>query len=302
MKYSLQSKDLLNFAPMVSFEEGTRVWFNSKELQADSRNLLGSIEYGKQYSLRMLSRGVEKQFKLYFTSFPIARIIHIEEIKDEPKSLGRIYISDSGEQEMFDSYIGVEIRGGSSQLFDKQSYGFNFCTRRDLDSRYSLPVLGMNSLDRWMLDAMYIDPSKMRNQVSVKLWQDMFSEDNIQTNIQFTYVELFLNHSFMGVYCLSQPMSPQLLGIEGTSQVLYKADAYYGGVSRALDAFYSDMPTKSFRWDGWEQEYPEYKPCWEPFSKFRELLINATDSEFESEIEKLIDLPSFIDYFIFMNL
>lgn len=302
MKFSLQKKELSNFSPLVEFQSESKVWFNSKQLVNNKVNTLGNMEYGKAYPLKITSNNITKEFDIYFTSFAIARIMHIEEINDEPKSLARIYINSTFHQSIFDSYVGIEIRGNFSQRYEKKSFGFSLCTKRDLSELYTGEILNMNKAEDWILDAVYDDPSKMRNRVCTEIWQDLFSPNNAQANIQFEYVELFKNHEYQGIYTLSQALNPELLNISHSNTVLYKADANHNGLKNALDTLHTPQPINNLFWDGWSQVHPANVASWDLFSELRKTLINGTNNEFRTEISNLIDFSSFIDYFIFMNL
>lgn len=302
MKFSLQKEDLNNFSPLVEFQSESEVWFNSKQLVNNEINVLGDLEYGKAYPLKIISNKIIKKFNIYFTSFAIARIVHIEEIKDEPKSLARIYINSTLHQSMFDSYIGIEIRGNFSQRYEKKSFGFSLSTKRDFSELYTGEILNMNKAEDWILDAVYDDPSKMRNRVCTEIWQDLFSTNNVQANIQFEYVELFKNHEYQGIYILSQALNPELLNISNSNTVLYKADGNHNGLKNALDTLHTSQPIDNLFWDGWSQVHPKNVASWSLFSELRKNLINGTNNEFRTEITNLIDFSSFIDYFIFMNL
>lgn len=301
-KYSISEKELSDFNPLIKFDSRAKIWLEGHPIKNNGIINFGSIEISKPYSIKISIAGKTTNYRLFFTQLPIIKIIHIENIKDEPKSLARLYLNNSGNQNTWNSYAGIEIRGRSSQQFKKKSYSLDLCLKRDLNSTYKAPILGFTESTNWMLDAMFIDPSKMRNKVSTEIWQNIFNQDYINNKLQFKLVELFINDRYNGVYCLSQTIKPDFLNITGSNNVLYKADAIYMDGTNGLGEISKPVPIDNFRWDGWQQEYPENRPQWQPFSNFRELLIEKSDSLFINEIGNTIDLDAFIDYYIFMNL
>lgn len=301
-KYSISKDNLSDFNPKISFNPEAKVWFNGQKIENNVIHQLGPIEISKPYSIKILIAGKTIDYKLFFTQLPIIKIIHIEDIKDEPKSLARLYVNNSGRHNMWDSYTGIEIRGNSSQQFRKKSYSLDICLKRDLSSSSKASIFDFSGSSNWMLDAMFIDPSKMRNKVSTEIWQNLFNRKKNKTNFQFKTVELFINDQYYGIYCISQPIKPDFLNITGTNRVLYKADAIYMDGTNGLNVISKPMPTDNLRWDGWQQEYPKAHPNWLPFSRFREVLLNTSDSIFRKEIANTIDLDALIDYYIFMNL
>ncbi len=299
IKCSISKEALSNYTPKVTFSDNVEWFLGEQKLKNNARNNWGDIELAKAYPISMISEGKEYHFDLYFTSLPLVNLVHIHDIVDEPKTLAHWIISNPSAPKVWKSYIGVEIRGNSTQTYDKKSFGINGLYERGLSSKQKISALGMNFSTKWAMDAMYIDPSKMRNKVTIELWQNIFSKQNFQADIQFRLVELFINRSYKGIYCISQTVSPEYIGIEGTESVLYKADALKK--SNALNSISTNMPTDNFRWESWQQVYPQDKPNWNAFSDFRELLINANDLEFKEHISELIDIDAFIDYYIFMN-
>jgi len=106
----------------------------------------------------------------------------------------RNYITDMPE---YAGRAGIEIRGSSSQMFPKKSYGFESwdASNNSIDTSY----LGMPSENDWILNANYTDKSFLRNVMAYQVWWNM---GHYATRYHF--VELVLNGQYQGIYIFSE--------------------------------------------------------------------------------------------------
>ncbi len=127
-------------------------------------------------------------------------------IPDEPKVTGHMGIIDNGPGVPnnlddpftdYDGYIGIEIRGQSSQMFPKHSYAFE--TRDSTGENLDVPLLGMPPENDWVLYAPYSDKSMLRNVVSFEIGRMM---GNYCTRSVFC--EVVINDDYKGVYTLME--------------------------------------------------------------------------------------------------
>ncbi len=93
-----------------------------------------------------------------------------EEIRDEPKiqaEMGIVWneageLNEAGSEfNHFQGNVGIEIRGSSSQMFPKKSFGFEL--HDELGEDMDFPLLGMPEEEDWILYAPYSDKSLIRN-------------------------------------------------------------------------------------------------------------------------------------------
>ncbi len=126
-----------------------------------------------------------------------------QDIPDEPKiaaSLG--IINNIGKiNKVTDPYtlfidnIGIEIRGSSSQMFEKKNYGFE--TRTLTGDNLNISLLGLPAENDWVLHGPYSDKSLMRNALTYYLgnktgwWAP-----------RTRFCELYINSDYRGVYML----------------------------------------------------------------------------------------------------
>jgi len=127
-------------------------------------------------------------------------------IVDDPRIRAEMGVINNGPGEInhisdtFSGYYGwinIEIRGESSQMFPKKSYGFE--TQDSLGENNNVPLLGLPEENDWILYAPYSDKTLIKNVLSFKLTRDM---GRYASRTQ--YCELFINGSYKGLYVLME--------------------------------------------------------------------------------------------------
>lgn len=127
-------------------------------------------------------------------------------IPDEPKITAHMGIIDNGPANLnnlddpfnnYDGSIGIEIRGQSTQMFPKKSYGFE--TRDSAGANLDIPLLGLPRENDWILYAPYTDKSMLRNVVTFDMGRKMG-----RYCTRTVYCELVINNDYKGVYVLEE--------------------------------------------------------------------------------------------------
>ena len=117
-------------------------------------------------------------------------------IVDEPKVSADLQIK-KGDSLIEVHQIGIEIRGSSSQMFDKKSYGFETWNENGEDLDVSLG--GFPEEEDWILYGPYSDKSLIRNILIYGL-----SNAIGQYATRTDFYELEINESFLGTYVLME--------------------------------------------------------------------------------------------------
>ncbi len=127
-------------------------------------------------------------------------------IPDEPKITAHMGIIDNGPGMInslsdpfnnYDGFIGIEIRGQSTQMFPKKSYAFE--TRDGDGENLDVSILGMPEENDWVLYAPYTDKSMLRNVVTFDMGRKMGHYCT-----RTVYCELVLNNDYRGVYVMME--------------------------------------------------------------------------------------------------
>ncbi|MFK7756462.1 MAG: CotH kinase family protein [Flavobacteriales bacterium] len=302
LRYALSQEDLNDFSALVEFQDYSEITFEDEMLLNNSVTHFGDIELNRAYELTIKTRNQTKFFTLTFTNLPTVRIVTPNKIVDEPKTLAKISVNYPEASETSEEYyIGIEYRGGYSQSFDKKSYGIELKGSLNLGDDISGSFFDKKKNNDWILDAMWIDRSRLRNKTSFEIWNSMNSDNDY--GIESEFVELYLNNEFQGIYCLNEQMNAELLNITSSEGVLYKAVSWENGATE-FNRYSNSSPPLSNYWDGWEHKYPDpdIKLNWSPLRQLRNLAVNGSDEEFLDQITNHIDIDQFMDYYIFLNL
>ena len=104
---------------------------------------------------------------------PLINIYINEEIVDEPKKSGLLFLSDNISDELIISYCGIELRGASGQLSPKKSYDIELWEDKQGYNNNKTPLLNMRNDDDWLLLGLYNEPLRLRNVVSHEIWNQI---------------------------------------------------------------------------------------------------------------------------------
>ena len=104
-----------------------------------------------------------------------------------------------------------------------------------------------------------------------------------------------------GLYNLHEIINGEFLEMSfNFDAVLYKAIDWDGPTFKT----YSPNLSNNKYWNNWEQKFPEPEDRinWGPVMNLTDLVVNQTDFNFNSQINFLINIDNFIDYYILLNL
>ncbi|MGH1335140.1 MAG: CotH kinase family protein [Aureispira sp.] len=302
LRYAIATDSIPNFTPTIRFQSYSKIRFNNHSLTNNHAQNLGTVSTREVYSVQVTTQGETQAFTLRFTKFPLVQIVTNNTIVDAPKKIARLTINyPQRNKARSSSYVGIDYRGGLSQFNPKKSYGFSFLERGDLATPTSKAVFDWSPNEAWILDALYRDPSKVRNQLSFQLWEMLSS--NSKEVIQTQLVELYFNNSYQGLYSLNEQMNAEHLGLVDPNAVLYKATSWEGGATR-FEHLNTIPPSNNEFWDGWEQKYPAPKTglYWQPLYDLRNWVVNNDGITFKQKAEEQVALDNLVDYYLFINL
>ncbi len=269
--------------------------------------------------------------EIVFTSLPIVQLYSESNIYTY-YNYGFISVNEAdsvGEPKILTTKI--RVRGATSSGKPKKSYAINI-QKPDLTDKENHTFFGLRSDNSWIMDAMYIDPMRMRNRVSFDLWNDFSSkpywadkEENMINGTRGVFVEAFLNDKYIGLYCMTEKVDRKQLKlkkiqeevneIEGTVEYtqrggLYKAKGWSPAV---MFGYPGNVRIPNFNnyyepWETYESKYPKLKDnlpiMWDNLhnaittaSKY-----HTTDQKFLENVHETFDLPVYLDYFLFIEL
>jgi subtilisin-like proprotein convertase family protein len=253
------------------------------------------------------------------SNLPIIRLSTTQGIPDEPKvtaTMGIVYNGPNVRNNLTDvanNYNGkvmIEVRGSSSQQFDKKSYTFQ--TVNSVGADLDVPLLGMPADHEWVLHAPYSDKSLMRNYLTYSLANSMG-----RWAPRCRYVELVIDGRYQGVYVLMESISRSndrvdIAKLTTTDNI---GDAVSGGYIIKIDR------RNGSNQDGWwsniastspsdtvfyQYHYPEgdrittqQKAYIQQFMRnFETAMMSPSYADPLNGYRKYIDVESFVDFFI----
>jgi len=218
--------------------------------------------------------GPDATAPLEFTSSNLPIVIidtEIQPIPDDPKIPGvmkiinngpgiRNYLTDAPE---FDGTIGIEVRGSSSQMFPKKSYGLE--TWDIQGNSVDTSLMGMPSESDWILNANYTDKSFLRNVMAYQVWENM---GHYATRYEFC--ELMLNGQYKGIYIFSEKIKrdkdrvniaklnpDQNTGDQLTGGYIFKVDKQTGSGGSGWTSSYAPSANPNGQTIFFQYEYPK---------------------------------------------
>ena len=300
LKYSITEDDLEDFSPFVEFQAYSIIKFNGQDLTNQSVNKFEDLKLNEAYPITFITGDETNTFTLLFTSIPMIQIITIDPITNGPKTLSRMILNYPEKEKMSKTnWIGIENRGKTSLSYDKKSFGIEIYQDKIADTKIDQSYFDFESNQKWILDAMFVDISKLRNRTSFELW-NLMNEPIDQNGISSKFVEVFINHRSQGLYSFTENYTEKFLDLNSQS-VLYK------GTDNSKVTKFNDLPEKepnSAYWTNWEQSFPNPSEAivWDDFEELSTLIVNGSNTEFKNNIGQLIDIDNIIDYFLFINL
>ncbi len=251
-----------------------------------------------------------EEFQLYFTELPVIKITAPNWIVDEPKVYASFILTEPDGGEVSHG-MGIELRGGSSLYYPKSNYLIELWTDETGTATEEISLLGMHSEDDWNLQAMYIEPLRIRSKTANQLWLEMYDlyysalEPDAVCGIHAEYTELFLNGNYRGIYAITERIDRKQLKIkkydeeQGMRGELYKAPVWgEGNLFNSLEPF----DNQSLTWSGFEFIYPEEVTDWNNLYNFVDFVVNSTDTEFWENYQQKFNLDNAVDYYIMLNL
>lgn len=297
---------------------------------ADGSVSIAGVSGRNASTLRLLHDGKETaSVPLNFTFLPIVEVT-LASCNGSTYTEGRMRVTDPGTA-VYDSTLiaAFRYRGASAQNYVKKSYAIKL--RDAAGNSVDREFFGLRDDNNWILDAMAVDHACMRNRVSTDLWNDFSTkpyyvraglEKKARTGTRGRFVEVFLNGSYHGLYCMTEKMDRKQLKLkkydEETGTVhgtLFKSDQWNYEVlmghevgqrvfpRHAPAAYNNDLRQETWRnyevkYPDWEEEKIDWGPLWNAIN----MTATSTHRIFETQYDRYFDTPVIDDYYLFIEL
>ena len=204
-----------------------------------------------------------------------------------------------------ESEATIHVHGNSSRYFDKLNYRIKLVDSAGDSNNQS--VMGMPAHSEWVLHGPYLDKTLLRNY----MWYNIGGEImDYAPNVRFC--EMFLNGEYEGVYVMTETITAGKNGARLPLSVDKKNNTYSGyllRMDRTSEEDINNFTKYAYRLNmtsGINIEYPGTKTLTpdlatsitKDFSAFEKAIYSYDFDNDAYGYKKLIDIDSFVDYFI----
>lgn len=223
---------------------------------------------------------------------------------------------------LFRHFVGVRIRGGYTAGLEKKPYAIKLWD----DNRGSdnVKVMGMMKDDNLILDAMFNDKARMRTRLCFDLWNrvdslpyEVSEGHSLLNGTVGHYVEVFVDGSYNGLYCLTDKINRKKLDLLKTETdtatgklvyhgLIYKATGWSNETK--FNNLNTSASTDKLYWQEWEQKYPDDSTEQAHWGPLKDLIMfttpatNSSGSIFSSQLRRRYYMQNLTDYVLFINL
>lgn len=245
-------------------------------------------------------------------------------IPDEPRVYGnmkiiwhqdgsRNYLTDINNPAYlnYDGRISIEIRGSTSQMPSKKPYGLT-TLQEDNVTNNNVSLLGMPSENDWILNSLAFDQTGLRDVLSYEL-----SERFGQYAPRRVYCELVINNDYKGLYVFMEKIKvdKDRVNIVKMDETCNSYPEITGGYITKADKPEGDPvawqmeESGSYGWWSSYVNFIHHYPKPEAVTSLQNQYIhqvfldldnvaNRHNTSIENGIPSIIDIPSFVDFFI----
>ncbi|HRX57848.1 MAG TPA: CotH kinase family protein [Eubacteriales bacterium] len=247
----------------------------------------------------------ENSYRLYTIELTTLPILCMETVgKTESETVGEEYcggfltVFDSNAGSVEHLYANFKVHGASSLLFyPKNSYTIKLLNRKTGDELIQ-SLLGISESTKFALNSLYEDDSKIRDIVSLTLWQkiEADSTDNVaNAAIEITPCEVFLNGEYEGLFGFQEVVGRSSVAADTADEnAIFKVLSYD---IPALETFDPGLDS----WGDIELVYNSLETPWENLCETIRLTYYGTDEAFANEIGSYLDLDNCIDYYLYVS-
>lgn len=297
-----------------------QIFVNGNPTSSKGTLALGKVDGTQTYRLAFATEtDTLARANLQFTYMPILEIT-ASGFSKQQWGTGSIIVHDATLKTDSAYALQVRNRGDFTSRYNKRSMGIKL--KGTDGKKINRSLLGLRTDNYWVLNAMTVDPSRMRGRIIMDLWAD-FAEAPYFSNYvkdapsvsRGRLVEVFLNGSYHGVYDLCERIDRKQCGLAKGNDIvpggmLYKADQWSHATqfASAMGSWHtSSTPSeRQEEWSGWQIKYPEpsakKNAKWQPLVDAIQAVSNSSDAEFCQRIGTLFDLPAVRDYYLLIEL
>lgn len=287
----------------LKFESGQaeyQVMFQEDITKYDKQKL---ISQGKKIPIIIYDDSQWATYYVVFSGLPLIDLATEEGFwLEEIQGNAVFYDVDFSKNGTKESAYNGHIRGNTSRMFPKKGYKLNL-TMDGADGtavNNKQALFGMREDDDWILYAMYNDDTKIRDALSMQVWEEIGAYQGGEKSYygpKITYVELFADNCYHGLYALMEPVDAKQLNLQ-EEDYLYKRKSS-GGFN--YDSFVAET-NPYIELNGFEIKagiMDEF--AWQPIAELARLTYGS-EEEFDYRIRNTMNLDSGMRMWLFAQI
>lgn len=258
------------------------------------------VNYEKPIKIIIYNDKYYYETKIQLTNLPLINIITEDKISFSDTKTVFNYINSEAEEKFISNNSVMRVRGATSSWFDKKGYKINFSDKNYIKDK-KIRISNFYYGDSLILDAVYRDPSKIRNVLATQIWNDI-SSNFTNVNMYSEFVEVFINNEYVGLYVLTEPVNRTNLNLNKSSDkdtsVVIKSQSWNSVNSKIKINNINDDTFMDY-----ELKYPNdttlYSESWKKIlAKLSKYYDKYTDSSYD-KISSTFNIENYIDLVIY---
>jgi len=243
--------------------------------------------------------------QVYFTSLPVMAFSYdtafsvYSSLVDENYAVGCTLITNDGS--VMQSAATIRVRGQLAASYPKIPYRLTLYRNRGTRNTQSL--LGMEKSSEWVMLSLYTDPAKMRDKVSLDLWNDLAATNPTvdEKTAEFEYCEVVVNGYYEGIYGIVRPVDAETLEIDDDENARFYQ--YNDDFTHAAILCYQKRPIGALHALA-ELKYPKHDPkdsaTWSPLVQYSDLFCAKLREPTLADMNALFNPSNSIDYALYV--
>ena len=301
--------DVWESGELSSLDKSVQLLFEEDMADTDKQE---AIRTGKAFCFYAVKDGEYQVCQVVATGLPVISIETAESADTEVFG-GSAFFWDNTTKINWtsSSILEAHIRGNTSRMYPKKGYKLTLKKQKKSGDIVAdkKSLFGLRSDDEWILNAMYTDSSKIRDKLNADLWSEIGAVRSDFPSAYFgtrmTYVEVFFNHEYWGLYMLAEPVDSKQLNRAKLNEGKAEEYSYKSVTPQTLPTDeLLNQPEYGQNLDGYELKGKRdtvERSDWEPLLDYLKLRDLTTDEEFRETASALTDREGALNVWIFLQ-
>ena len=260
-----------------------------------------AIRDGYSYEVMAYTEEEFWYFYIVFTGMPQ---IHIttdgQELTTEDSP---VYVTMSAYgEEPLRTTARIHLRGASTLLSNKKGYKIEFTRERNgKEKKIALNAPGFGYTDDIVLHGCHHDDTKMRDKMNWDIFAELAADDESFGARRAEYVEVFMDHEYVGLYLMIEPVDMQEeLKLSGDDRLMTDSVYRTAALNFSRDREYYEHPYRPNA--GYEVYYvPQGHETYAGLQAYLDLMAEEDDEAFAQKALACIDMDSMLRHLLFVQ-